>query len=496
MAKARKRRERSSLKPTMVKHLRALGLATVEDYLTWCRRRGLDPSLDKSPYERAEELEVPRREAARAREVERIHRNPRRFIERACAGEITPKDINRPGWREVCTAIAKSKPRSGNRKSLCDFLVFVEEHSSILRETARFGRLTLNYVDGVIALHDRKAQWIRELKDWRSGSRHPESQFSSLARHLLARYPVPQFLDGAWMRPDKIAERYRDWFVHIGSGENLRTADTLYPMAKKQVHHFLGAPDRSSIEDALLWGEIHALGGDRRLTEAILATRLGNHVESNEKKRAFWASVFRFFIDHPMLNRRHVGPIIDYLNFHKYQRRRVVVGRGRTEVRPPPQPNLSMNRRTPEGLLRQVDQWHGTLRTARLATNLYFPASGFSGLTLETGPTHSSGRKAQWRIRELLSGAELFEEGRRMQHCVVTYAYSCARGDCSIWTLERRHVDGGVEKHLTLELDRNGVLVEARGRQNRRPTDREMVALDAWVRAARLKMGRYVGGEY
>ena len=151
-------------------------------------------------------------------------------------------------------------------------------------------------------------------------------------------------------------------------------------------------------------------------------------------------------------------------------------------------------RRTPESLLRQVAQWHGTLSTARLATNLYFRASGFSGLALEAGQADSLGRKAQWRIRELLSGAELLEEGRRMQHCVVTYAQNCAAGYCSIWALERRHTDGKIEKHLTLELDQNGVLVEARGQQNRRPTYREMQVLDAWVRSARLKMSRYIDG--
>ena len=297
-------------------------------------------------------------------------------------------------------------------------------------------------------------------------------------------------MDSAWLRRDESACRYRDWFIHIGAGRNFRTADVPFPITKKQAHHFLRAPERYSVEEALLWGEVRALGGDARLVEALLATPLGKTIEVDEDRRSFWASVYRFLIANPGLDRRHVGPIIDYLQFQRFEQQEVVTGPGRIERLPPPQPKLSMARRTPEALLRQVERWHGKLSESRWAARHRFTPSGFPGLVQPTGPRDAAGRGAEWRIRELLSGAELILEGRRLQHCVASYAGRCSADQCSIWTLERHEPDGRVHKHLTLELDPSGELVQARGRQNRLPTDAEQDVLATWCSAAGLRMGR------
>ena len=76
----------------------------------------------------------------------------------------------------------------------------------------------------------------------------PAEQFGSLARHLLARYDVPAFLDAAW-RDGLTAEgvRHQGWFKHVGRGENIRTADDLpIPMTKRMAHHFLQTPQVSA----------------------------------------------------------------------------------------------------------------------------------------------------------------------------------------------------------------------------------------------------------
>ena len=61
-----------------------------------------------------------------------------------------------------------------------------------------------------------------------------------------------------------------------------------------------------------------------------------------------------------------------YLNFQKYEEHEVLTGPGQVAVRPPPQPNLSMHRRTPEALLNQVERWHGRLSTMQDSANRYF----------------------------------------------------------------------------------------------------------------------------
>ena len=98
-------------------------------------------------------------------------------------------------------------------------------------------------------------------------------------------------------------------------------------------------------------------------------------------------------------------------------------------------------------------------------------------------------------MRELLSGQELTDEGRRLRHCVATYAASCTRGACSIWSLERRHgAEERDEPVLTIEIDGKGLMVQACGFRNRWPTDQERRVLEAWMQKAELKAAPYLYG--
>jgi hypothetical protein len=303
-------------------------------------------------------------------------------------------------------------------------------------------------------------------------------------RHLLARYPVPAFIDAAWMRRDEAAELYREWFVRIGRGESIRGAERPIRLTRRIAHHFLRAPDEYGIEQALRWGQIHALGGDRRLVEAILGTRLGDDFARDE----FWITVIRFFIENPMLDQCHVGPIVDYLHEQRFVPQEVFVAPGVRERRGPPQPNLSMKRRSPQALLRQVESWHRELARTGAGGAAQWERSPIGEFELETGVQDRNLRV--WRIRELLSGTELIAEGRAMRHCVASYARYCAAGHCSIWAMEV-HGFEGVEKRQTIEV-RAGLVVQCRGRFNRPPDEQERQILLRWAEREGLRLSGFL----
>lgn len=477
------------VKPVMQKHFRELKLYTARQYFTWCEKYGAEPSLEKTAAERRAELELPGKLAETALKRERVHSNPRKFIEQACAGTIDAATASRPGWAEAARAIGKSKDDEGRRESLKDFLLHLEDVSDLVFSSASVRRDSALYIDALIRLHDRKKQWIRPVEDWRPSSHNLRRQFGSLLRHLLALYETPAFLDAVWLRGDAGSYRYRDWFIHLARGKNLRSAKTPYPMTKMTVHHFLDAPDGYSIEGALMLADIRAAGGGRRLADALMATRLGSVVETEEEKRAFWLSVYRFFIDNPLLDLRHVGPVVDFLAHQKFEARELVTAAGNVERRPPPQPNLSMQRRTPETLLRQVEEWHGELRKTKGIDQRFWRPSGWKAASFETG---SKDERVTWRFTELLTGAELADEGRMMRHCIATYADSCVRGAYSVWSMQREY--GAREKVLTIAVDAKGVVVEARGRANRLPDAGEKELVGKWMRHSGLRPGPYLFG--
>lgn len=477
------RREKEPLSPRMRRHLGRLGARTLSDYLKWCKAHGFAAATGKSPYDLEEELQAFEHDRERAARQTRLHANPRKLIERACAGDIDPDRITRPQLQTFCRAIQASPSDAASRQALCKLLLKVKDEADFLLEGISLGGISYRYVDALINLNERRWQWIAALEDWRPASHNARRQFTSLVRHLLARYPVPAFMDQAWFRRDAGSERYRNWFVQLANGKSIRTLDTPIPFTKAMAHHFLTAPDDYAIEGAIRWGQVHALGGGAHLTAALLGTRIGHEFSNNE----FWASVIRFFVANPLLDRQHVGPIIDYLHAQKFETREVMVGPGQVEVRSPPQPGLTMRGRTATTLLDQVERWHRELGRASGVERLYFRRSGVKELALTTGKDGES----EWRIREILSGADLIKEGNAMKHCVASYARSCAAGRCSIWAMELR-TPLGTEKRQTIEVTHESVIVQCRGKQNRLPTAVELDIVREWARRAGLSLSPYV----
>lgn len=473
--------------PAMRKHLAALELRYVPSYLDWCRKHSFQATLEKNRKEIEAELAFAERQRTEVVRQARLYHNPRKLIEAMFRGEVMAAGLKRPQLQRLCQSIERTSPKEASRKSLLGLLLWAEAGTDFLFQSFTFGRSEYLAADALIKLNERRGQWVRKLEDWKSPSHNARRQFASLIRHLVARFPVPEFMDAAWMRHEQGSRKLREWYLHIASGKNIRTANTPIPLTKLMAHHFLEAPDSSSIEDAFRWGQVHALGGDATLTAALLGTRIGTNFSNNE----FWESVIRFFVANPMLDRRHVGPVIDYLYAQKFQTREIVDPEGRVTIEPPPQPNLQMRGRAAGSLLAQVERWHQVLGRTKGAENLYFKASGFKEMSFRTG---SKEAPVIWRFRELHSGNDLIAEGKAMRHCVASYARSCAAGQCSIWTMEvdRRM---GLEKAQTIEVTKQGTIVQCRGRQNRLPSAGELEIVRRWAEAADLTISPYVRAE-
>lgn len=468
----------------MRKHLAALRQHSVSAYFEWCVKHGFQPTLFKSRREIEAELAIIARQQAEVARQARLHRNLDKLIEALCRGEVKAAEIKRPQLHQLGLSIERSTATSEARAALQNLLQWAAREADFLMESFTYGAATFPAVNALIKLNDRRAQWVRRPEDWKAPSHNAQRQFSSFVRHLVARFPVPAFMDAAWLRLGPGSRLMREWYLHIANGKNIRSARTPMPLTKMMAHHFLEAPAHESIEGAFRWGEVHALGGDATLTHALLGTRLGNSFEHHE----FWSSVIRFFIANPLLDRMHVGPIVDYLHAQKFQTRDIVDQNGRTTVEPPPQPNLQMRGRTADTLLAQVERWHRALGRTQGAENLFFETSGFKEASFKTG---SKDAPSLWHFRELHSGNALIAEGKAMRHCVASYARSCAAGHCSIWAMEVDR-NTGTEKIQTIEVSKQGVIVQCRGHLNRLPTPAEFEMVRRWADVAGLTLGPYL----
>ena len=458
----------------MQAHIHQLGLSTVEDYRVWCRKHNFSRGLDKNSRQLRNELDlVTTIKASKIMANEKKTRNLKEIIPKIYDGKLQREEIRNPVAKEITLAFE----RSNSRKVLLHLLLYLGENSDLLKDTS--------YIRGIETIANHAESWIRPIETWQVKRHNRDRQFSELLRHLFVAYDIPSFMDRVWFTEN---EMHQNWYKHIGSGQNIRTApDIPVSLTKKMAHHFLRAPKQYTVEEALRWGQVHALGGDKRLMDALRGTILTRNFRNDD----FWLNVIRFFIANPMLDVSHVHPIIDYIWNQKFENQRVFVERGIAEEIGPAQPNFSMRGRTPETLLHQVNEWHRQLGRETRGGDFQWTPSEIGEFHFREGSEQKRNLK-YWHIRELLSTNELIDESRKMNHCVRTYAKSCYTGKTSIWTMESED-EKGRSKVLTVEVSRPENLIrQVRGKRNRLPTRTEKFLLERWAAQENLKIAEYL----
>lgn len=484
----------------LLNHISGLGLDSVESYRDWCAENGFSKRLNKHWKVRSRESYFASQEAAnqRLRQKKLETRKPLAILEGICDGRVTETDVTQAHLKRFCAAIhnkqAPNHERQVNRAALKRLVThLVSCRTKFLDKTpvhAGPGRQEGDtYLEAIALIASHSSSWLRTIEEWKPTTRNTQRQFASLLRHLFAKFDdLPLFFDKVWFtHRGKAAAESRRWYLHVGRGKSIRECDLPIPCTKKMAHHFMQAPADVTVSQAIRWGQVHALGGDERLTRAVFGSRLANAFDHDD----FWSTVLGWFIANPMLDRAHCGPIIDYLYHQRFVPERVFIGPGQNEETAAPQPQLSMRGRTPETLLRQVNQWHGRLATSNTHQVRQWQPCGIREFEFTEGSEQGRNLKV-WTVRELLGSKALVAEGRQMKHCVATYASSCVRGACSIWTMEVESFQS-VTKALTLEVRNNSLTIcQARGKANRLPTDKERGVLTRWAALAGLKIANYV----
>ncbi len=358
------------------------------------------------------------------------------------------------------------------------------------------------FLDAAMMLALRHRDWIRPLEEWQPVSNELRPQFASLLRHLLAEYPVPVFMDSAWFEGfTACGEQHRDWFVHIGVGLNIRTAQNEIALTKMAAHHFLRAPDAWSIVAALRWGQVTALGSDEFLAQAIAESKMGNILPDEE----FWETVIHFFVNNSrsgtLRDPAAVGPMIDFIYARRVGEDAVHNLDGRIVAGDAPEPSFTMKGRTLVALQQRVQEWHKELARDSKKPRSSWPPTGLGDFLVQEKDSH--GTENVWTIRELLNTVGMLEEGRELKHCVRTYADDCQKGKTSIWSLRVRPIhDSKTRRLLTIEVNNSRrAIVQVRGSCNKtlgsfRNNGRMMTAaamLRRWAQEQKLSVACSLG---
>jgi len=469
--------------------IRAPTATEISRYKRWCKEHGFTKTTyEKSSRQRHDEVLFVQRQNADGKISQRkeLEKSPRRTYQMIFRGEVSTQELGRASgpYERIGKKFGESTP--AGKKALEELVMAVDKHTNLLNYNHRMARRDSNYLDAILRLHDYHEFWFRSPKNWKPKTHNDYRQFVDLARHLLAKYDVPQFMAKVWFEQN---DYHHDWYMHIGRGDNIRTAPHLpIQLTKKMAHHFLKAPKDYNLCEAFRWGQVFALGGNRRIVEALRQTRICQTYAHDD----FWITVIRYFLRHPMLDTAHYNPITDYLHHMRFVPRNRMIARGEVERLPPEQPNLTMKDRDPEVLVEQVEAWHTRLAKETKYRKGNWEHSSIGEFELEEGKLEK-GTLRIWRITELLSTEELRAEGRDMHHCVGSYSASCASGSVAIFSMSREVYGHSAKKLLTISVrPSTHCITEARGLYNARPDAKMRNILQAWANQENLQVPSYV----
>jgi hypothetical protein len=474
-------------------HLESLGLASIEDYKTWCAQNGFSTRIHKHWRDRCKERYTASRAAIERRLTRRQteKRKPGRTIQRIFDGELDESDLTQPELLLIHQTVTGIEDEH-TRDALLQLLLHVEETGLLTTQPAfpPFGEQNgNNFIEGLIGLARHCGQWIRPLKSWKPRSHNARRQFSSLAGHLLAKYHVPRFMDSVWFLGQSAeAARQQAWYVSLGNGQSPRDLDLPVSLTKRMAFHFLQAPKDCSVRAALRWGQVIGLGGNGRLVAAILGSRMGTDFDHDD----FWITVIRWFIQNPTLDPVQTGPLIDYIHYQRFEPQEIVTDARHTDLRPLPS-DFSMKGRTAASLMRDMNQWHARLRKEPEKPQLEWQASRIGSFDWTEGVLATNNLR-RWTIIELLSRKELYDEGHVLRHCVASYDNCCAFGGTSIWSMGVERNLGRRKRVLTIEVvNASKVICQVRGKANRLPNQKEMDIVRRWACQEALALAEYVG---
>jgi len=357
----------------------------------------------------------------------------------------------------------------------------METHSRIFDEYPRaHGKL----IPMLLSLAQREGEWIRPLGSWKPD---PEAtgkeQYSSLLEHLFIKYPPPNFFKSVLQTRDGHASQEHAWYLHLGSGQSLRTAPGMrVVLSKREAHNVLRAPTHLSIYEALLWGKLETLGAEPVLIAEIMRTGYAYSFVGESRSdfrnrpveiRPQIAALTRMFVRSPNADPNQIGPLIDFLD--------------RTGDQAIRQYGPDLKNQTITSLTRGMEEWHEGLyrmraarREASVECAAWSPDRGIRPLYLPAG---SDEPFCLWQLIELCCQEALSWEGRAMRHCVASYASRCASGSTSIWSL-RTVSPEGCHSVATIEVqrvNRSRSIVQARAVANARPDEPAMQMIKRWA---------------
>ena len=347
-----------------------------------------------------------------------------------------------------------------------DFLLFCEIFKSIKFNIS----LNQRSKDKVLVLIENifkyRAKWVNDLKDFKLKTKNTQKALMTLIEFLFCKYIMnPIYLDLMYTKDKSII------FIEIADGKSPKKVIEQYlpeyNLTKKMIHSLNTVKTNLTFNKRIR--ELQLTGYQNKIVKEVLNSFKGEDFIEEE-------NLFKEYLQHlnnqdlGMFNQNQIMPVFDYIKYLRniYQQR---------------QSMFRMKDHSLEKLYDGMLQWHKELGKTKHDYSwegLLLPI--YHKITKKEGTEETK----EIIIRELISSNELRKEGKEMKHCVASYAQSCKRGTCAIFTLKIKEFNGSALKgKATIEV-RSGRTVQIRSKHNLSVSESDMNYINDWKRINKI----------
>ncbi len=365
-------------------------------------------------------------------------------------------------------------------------------HSFLVVKSDRSGFTWNRFEPAVRVFHDRYA---RDPSGWvyKGKSNDIRKIYRSFLQFVFCRYRVPHCLEQYWVEEDaktgfhgsspapKQAAPLSDrilpklWYLVVARGGSLYNEGGKAYLTRKEIHHLLADGGTLSLSAAIVHAVALAESGSRKIAASLAASKVS--AQSLFQDQRFHQSTYNWIrflarnMNEGFLDFRQINDLTDYYAFAIQN------------------PNFDLKGRKIPALRKAMIAWHHDLARQRSIKGGTWPGLPIADQYFVTGPER---RQTSWRMHQIMTGDELYEEGKAQHHCVAGYKHTCMEGKCHIFSLTRREpLQPDYRRQVTLEV-RHEEVVQARRFANDRVTPQDLEVIKVWAGNNGLRLSAFL----
>lgn len=224
-----------------------------------------------------------------------------------------------------------------------------------------------------------------------------------------------------------------------------------------------------SMNEPLIYAFVIGLGGNYKMAAEFC------NMYSQINDFDFQKSIVQFLIRNEINDTAIMKRLLGYINHMRRESRREYSLKGRTLA--------SLSRAANDYYAEQERQAEVLDLAERGLLNVHWNGADYQSFNKKE-------KEIEYKIVQLCTGLELAYESKVMSHCVRSYVHYCMEGSASIWSLRTKlEKEEKWESLVTLEIDMNHKIVQAKAKYNARPKGDWMKMIEKWAEEEKLQIG-------